>query len=90
MIIESIWLTKLLLSHLLTDFILVLNAQYSTIGLLVTAKSIIPFNEKDRWETKTKYLVIGILLSVGMVAKGNIFRNYVTFKPRNSFIFTKQ
>lgn len=47
-------------------FILVLNAQYSAIGLLVTAKGIIRFNEKDRQETKTEYLVIGTMLSIGM------------------------
>jgi len=47
-------------------FILVLNAQYSAIGLLVTAKGIIRFNEKDRQEIKTEYLVIGTLASIGM------------------------
>lgn len=46
--------------------ILVLQNQYSAIGLLVTAKGIIRFNEKDRQEVKTEYLVIGTLLSIGM------------------------
>jgi hypothetical protein len=46
--------------------ILVLMNQYSAIGLLVTAKGIIRFNEKDRQEVKTEYLVIGTLLSIGM------------------------
>lgn len=46
--------------------ILVLQNQYSAIGLLVTAKGIIRFNEKDRQEVKTEYLVIGTLVSIGM------------------------
>lgn len=45
--------------------ILVLQNQYSAIGLLVTAKGIIRFSEKDRQEIKTEYLVIGTLLSIG-------------------------
>ena len=36
--------------------ILVLQNQYSAIGLLVTAKGIIRFNEKDRQEVKNEYL----------------------------------
>jgi hypothetical protein len=44
--------------------IFVLNNQYSAIGLLVAAKGIIRFNEKDRPEIKTEYLVIGTLLSI--------------------------
>jgi hypothetical protein len=43
--------------------IFVLNNEYSAIGLLIAAKSIIRFNEKDRPEIKTEYLVIGTLLS---------------------------
>lgn len=35
-------------------------------GLLVTAKGIIRFSEKDRQEAKTEYLVIGTLLSIGL------------------------
>lgn len=46
--------------------ILVLQNQYSAIGLLVAAKGIIRFSEKDRQEVKTEYLVIGTLLSIGM------------------------
>ncbi len=46
--------------------ILVLQNQYSAIGLLVAAKGIIRFNEKDRQEAKTEYLVIGTLLSIGI------------------------
>ncbi|MFT3935568.1 MAG: DUF3307 domain-containing protein [Chitinophagaceae bacterium] len=46
--------------------IFVLNSQFSAIGLLVAAKGIIRFNEKDRQEIKTEYLVIGTLLSIGI------------------------
>ena len=46
--------------------IFVLLSQYSAIGLLVAAKGIIRFNEKDRQEAKTEYLVIGTLLSIGL------------------------
>lgn len=43
--------------------ILVIKNEYSSIGLLIAAKSIIRFNEKDRPEVKTEYLVIGTLIS---------------------------
>lgn len=46
--------------------IFVLNSQFSAIGLLVAAKGIIRFNEKDRPEIKTEYLVIGTLMSIGL------------------------
>ncbi len=36
--------------------------QFSAISLLIAAKGIIRFNEKDRPEVKTEYLVIGTLL----------------------------
>ena len=44
--------------------VFVLYNQYAAIGLLVAAKGIIRFNEKDRPEIKTEYLVIGTLLSI--------------------------
>ena len=44
--------------------IFVVNHEYVAIGLLVAAKAIIRFNEKDRPEIKTEYLVIGTLLSM--------------------------
>jgi hypothetical protein len=51
--------------------IFVLYSQYSAIGLLVAAKGIIRFNEKDRQEIKTEYLVIGTLMSISIaVATG--------------------
>lgn len=46
--------------------ILVLQSQWTVMGLLVTAKGIIRFSEKDRQEAKTEYLVIGTLLSIGI------------------------
>ncbi len=46
--------------------ILVLQSQYAAIGLLITAKGIIRFNEKDRQEIKTEYLVFGTLISIGL------------------------
>ncbi len=47
-------------------FIFVLFSQFSAIGLLVAAKGIIRFNEKERPEIKTEYLVIGTLMSIGI------------------------
>jgi hypothetical protein len=46
--------------------IFVLHGQYSAIGLLVAAKGIIRFSEKDRQEIKTEYLVIGTLMSIAI------------------------
>jgi hypothetical protein len=46
--------------------IFVLYSQYSAIGLLVAAKGIIRFNEKDRQEVKTEYLVVGTLMSIAL------------------------
>jgi hypothetical protein len=51
--------------RLIVLMLMLLNA-YSAIGLLVAAKGIIRFNEKDRPEIKTEYLVIGTLLSIGL------------------------
>jgi hypothetical protein len=46
--------------------IFVLKNDYAAISLLLAAKGIIRFNEKDRPEPKTEYLVIGTLLSIGI------------------------
>ncbi len=46
--------------------ILVLQGQWTAIGLLITAKGIIRFSEKDRQEAKTEYLVIGTLVSISV------------------------
>ncbi len=47
-------------------YLLVLVGQFSAISLLIAAKGIIRFNEKDRPEVKTEYLVIGTLVSIGI------------------------
>lgn len=46
--------------------IFVLKNQYAALGLLVAAKGLIRFNEKDRSEIKTEYLVIGTLMSIAL------------------------
>jgi hypothetical protein len=46
--------------------ILVIKGEYAAIALLIAAKAIIRFNERDRPEIKTEYLVIGTLLSIGI------------------------
>jgi hypothetical protein len=50
--------------------IFVLKNDYAAISLLLAAKGIIRFNEKDRPEIKTEYLVIGTLLSIGIAIIG--------------------
>jgi hypothetical protein len=46
--------------------IFLLQNQYAAIGLLITAKGLLRFNEKekDRHEQKTEYILIGSLISV--------------------------
>lgn len=56
--------------------IFVLQNQYSAIGLLIAAKGIIRFNEKDRQEIKTEYLVIGTLLSMGIAIVTGLLIKY--------------
>jgi hypothetical protein len=46
--------------------IFVLKNDYAAIGLLLAAKGLIRFNEKERPEIKTEYLVIGTLISIGI------------------------
>lgn len=45
-------------------FVLILIGKYEVIGLLLTAKTLLRFNEKDRPEAKTEYLLIGTLISM--------------------------
>ena len=45
-------------------FVFVLQNQFEAIGLLIAAKAIIRYNEKDRPEIKTEYLVVGTLMSI--------------------------
>ncbi|MET0394020.1 MAG: DUF3307 domain-containing protein [Chitinophagaceae bacterium] len=46
--------------------LLVLQGEYEAIGLLIAAKSILRFNEQNRPEQKTEYLLIGTLISMGL------------------------
>ena len=45
---------------------LVLFNEYESVGLLIAAKGIIRFNENNRTEQKTEYLVIGTLISIAI------------------------
>lgn len=53
--------------------VLVLNAQYALVGLLMTAKGLLRFNEPNRQEVKTEYLGIGTLISFGLAAATGLF-----------------
>jgi hypothetical protein len=44
---------------------LVVHHQYASVGLLLTAKGLLRFNEPNRLEVKTEYLLIGTLISFG-------------------------
>jgi hypothetical protein len=52
--------------------------QYEAVGLLIAAKGIIRFNDNNRTEQKTEYLVIGTLLSIataiitGLIVTGSL------------------
>lgn len=56
--------------------IFVLKNDFAAIGLLLAAKGLIRFNEKDRPEIKTEYLVIGTLLSVGIALIAGLIVNF--------------
>lgn len=45
-------------------FVLILAGKYEVIGLLLTAKTLLRFNETNRPEAKTEYLLIGTLISM--------------------------
>ncbi|MEI6682517.1 MAG: DUF3307 domain-containing protein [Bacteroidota bacterium] len=49
-------------------FYFVLNGKFEAIGLLIAAKSLLRFNEKERPEEKTEYLLVGTLISVALAA----------------------
>lgn len=59
-------------------FLLVLLGQYPAISLLIAAKGIIRFSEKDRPEVKTEYLVIGTLLSIAIAMTVGIITKKLT------------
>jgi Protein of unknown function (DUF3307) len=56
--------------------IFVMKNDYAAISLLLAAKGIIRFNEKDRPEIKTEYLVIGTLLSIGIAIVTGLIVKY--------------
>jgi hypothetical protein len=45
---------------------LIFNNQYEAIGLLIAAKGLLRFNEANRPEIKTEYLLIGTLISISI------------------------
>ena len=57
-------------------FFLVIIGKFEAIGLLIAAKSLLRFNEKDRPEEKTEYLLVGTLISVALaLATGFLVTN---------------
>jgi hypothetical protein len=59
--------------------IFLLQNQYAAIGLLITAKGLLRFNEKhkDQQEQKTEYILIGSLISVSFSLITGIFVQYL-------------
>jgi len=57
---------------------LVLHHQYALVGLLLTAKGLLRFNEPNRQEVKTEYLLIGTLISFGLAALVGIITTQLT------------
>lgn len=58
--------------------IFILHQQYASVGLMITAKSLLRFNEPNRQEVKTEYLLIGTLISFSVaVATGIILLELV-------------
>jgi hypothetical protein len=54
-----------------------LQNQYAAIGLLITAKGLLRFSEKDKQEEKTEYVLIGSLISVSFSVITGIIVNYM-------------
>lgn len=57
--------------------IFLLQNQYEAIGLLITAKGVLRFSDKDRQEAKTEYVLIGSLISVGLAIIVGITAGYL-------------
>ena len=57
--------------------IFLLQQQYAAIGLLITAKGLLRFSEKDRQEEKTEYVLIGSLISVSFSVITGIVANHL-------------
>jgi Protein of unknown function (DUF3307) len=54
-----------------------LQGQYAAMGLLMTAKGLLRFSEKDRQEEKTEYVLIGTLISVFFALVTGVLVNYL-------------
>lgn len=57
--------------------VLILQAQYGAIGLLIAAKSILRFNQTNSQEAKTEYVLIGSLISIGLAIVVGVVVNYL-------------
>ncbi|MCW3119716.1 MAG: hypothetical protein JWM28_3798 [Chitinophagaceae bacterium] len=57
--------------------IFVLRSQYEVIGLLMAAKGLLRFNENNRPEIKTEYLLIGTLISISLAIITGLTVNYL-------------
>lgn len=57
--------------------IFLIHGQYGAMGLLIAAKGLLRFNEKDRKEEKTEYLLIGSLLSLGVAIVTSVLVNKI-------------
>jgi ABC-type proline/glycine betaine transport system permease subunit len=57
--------------------IFLLQNQYAAIGLLITAKGLLRFSEKEKQEQKTEYVLIGSLISVCFSIITGIAVNYL-------------
>ena len=54
-----------------------LQNQYAAIGLLITAKGLLRFSEKDKQEEKTEYVLIGSLISFSISVITGIIVKYL-------------
>lgn len=57
--------------------IFLLQNQYAAIGLLITAKGLLRFSEKEKQEQKTEYVLIGSLISVSFSIVTGIVVSYL-------------
>ena len=69
-IVERLIILTLLLQH-----------EYAALGLLMTAKGLLRYSEKDRQEEKTEYVLIGTLVSVLFALVTGILVNYLLNTP---------
>lgn len=58
--------------------IFLLQGQYAAVGLLITAKGLLRFSEKEKQEQKTEYVLIGSLISVCFSIITGIIVKYLT------------